>query len=165
MTIHTPEFSAVGESNDFSIPKDPTSLCRSPATDWGNQPVASSGSMRRASLFGILGFFSVLGEAIDTTYTQFQNSKHTPVSPFQTTIVGSHYFRHNSTALCSNPMSYGPDFVSFHERVFCDMTNRRTLPLCSGITLKDCYDWASHTVVDRKLKKRKMDYSEIIEWK
>lgn len=165
MTIHTPEFSAVGESNDFSIPTDPTSLCRSPATDWGNQPVATSGSIRRASLFGFLSLFSTISEAIDTTCTLFQKSLPTPVSPFQNTIVGSHYSRHNSTALCSNPMSYGPDFVSFHERVFCDMANRLTLPLCSVTTRKDCYDWASHTVVDRKLKKRNMGYREVVEWK
>ncbi|KAH8656591.1 hypothetical protein BGZ60DRAFT_144656 [Tricladium varicosporioides] len=161
MTIHTPEFSSIGQSNDFSVPPDPSSLCRSSASTWGNKPIASSGSIRTASLFGIFTLFSMLTNAIPTG----QKSISTSASPFQSTIVGSHYARHNSTALCSSPLSYGPDFVSFHEGVFCDMTKKHTIPLCKFAQQYDCYDWNTHSLVDRKLKKRKMGYSEVIEWK
>ena len=153
MTIHTPHFSAMGNANDFSTPPDPTSLCRAPASIWSNDPVASSGSIRRASLFGVFSLFSVFSGAIDFAASIGRNTIAAPVLPFQSVIVGSHNPRHNSTALCLNPLSYGPDFVSFHEGVFCDMAARRT------------YDWDTRSLVDGKLKKRKIGYTNVTIWR
>jgi hypothetical protein len=155
----------MGVGTDIPVPADPSSLCRPPATRWNNNLVTTSGGIRRASLFGIFTLFSLLSGAVNFTIPTNLNSISTPTSPFQSTIVGSHHARHNSTALCSNPWSYGPDFVSFHEGVYCDMETRRIWPLCNTTKREDCYDWDTRTLVNQKLKKRRMGYNDVIEWK
>jgi hypothetical protein len=109
--------------------------------------------------------FCLFSNAINFTAVIGRSLIDPPTSPFKDRRVGSHDARHNSTALCSHPLSHGPDFVSFHEGVFCDMVARRTWPLCSSKRQYGCYDWNTHTLADSKLKKRKMGYSEVIEWK
>ncbi|KAF2665822.1 hypothetical protein BT63DRAFT_459400 [Microthyrium microscopicum] len=164
MTIHTPHFSAMSADNGFSVPADTSTLCNQPATIWSNDPVVSSGANKRLGLFGFFSIASLLTAATDFKLPALTYSLRAPQIPFEGTIIGSHHSQHNSTALCSNRLSYGPDFVSFHEGIFCDMHNRRTLPLCDSTIQSDCYDWNSHTIIGRRLKKRKMRYYTVTEW-
>ncbi|KAF2195023.1 hypothetical protein K469DRAFT_743711 [Zopfia rhizophila CBS 207.26] len=86
-------------------------------------------------------------------------------SPFNGTLIASYHAQHNATALCANPMSWGPDFVSLDEGIFCDMTTRTTWPLCGNYIHFNCYDWNTHHLVEGNLQKRKMSYSDVIEWR
>ncbi|RYP56956.1 hypothetical protein DL769_009790 [Monosporascus sp. CRB-8-3] len=47
---------------------------------------------------------------------------------------------HNATELCSAGESYGPDFVSLAERLYCDMGTRELLPLCGSGLTDNCFD-------------------------
>jgi hypothetical protein len=162
MTIHTPSFSATSSSNSFSLPANPLSLCFEPATMLNSTPVATSSGIRRASLFNIFSVLGIMGSIVESTMSYA--AAPAPVSPFQGRIIGSHIIRHNSTALCNDPLSYGPDFVSFHEGVYCDMTTRKTWPLCRTATEYGCYDWKTHTLKYRKLKKRSLGYTDVTIW-
>ncbi|KAF6841087.1 hypothetical protein CPLU01_00648 [Colletotrichum plurivorum] len=57
-------------------------------------------------------------------------------------IVSSRRSR-NATAVCQEQSSYGPDFVSLAEGVYCNMETRETLPLCENgpsTDAVDCFD-------------------------
>lgn len=47
-------------------------------------------------------------------------------------LVISEFTGHSAVEVCESESSWGPDFVSVVERVFCDMCLRRTYPLCGG---------------------------------
>lgn len=83
---------------------------------------------------------------------------------FRASIVGSHDVQHSATSLCASPNSWGPDFVSFKEGVFCDMKTKETWPLCDRNRVRNCYDWNVHAVLDWRLKKRAMVYRKVDEW-
>lgn len=80
-----------------------------------------------------------------------------------TRLVVSNHSHHNATEVCTHPNSLGPDFVSLHEGVFCDMMTRTTLPLCSKAITKDCYDLDNHMQVGRRGISRR-SYTEVITW-
>ncbi|KAF1976715.1 hypothetical protein BU23DRAFT_565404 [Bimuria novae-zelandiae CBS 107.79] len=51
----------------------------------------------------------------------------------------------NATALCEKSHSYGPDFISLEEGIYCNMETRETLPLCSSSITGDCFDVDTHS--------------------
>jgi len=55
-------------------------------------------------------------------------------------LVKSKQPSHTASALCKDKMSYGPDFVSVEEGLFCDMEHRRLWPLCKNKSEKACFD-------------------------
>ncbi|KAI9159105.1 hypothetical protein HJFPF1_07113 [Paramyrothecium foliicola] len=76
---------------------------------------------------------------------------------------------HNATDLCHDTNSYGPDFVSLVEGVYCNMETRETLPLCTGDpTTGECFDvdTASHIMQDgsHKPRIRARNPTEVINW-
>lgn len=163
MTIHTPQFSAMGDGTNIDIPQDPQALCRNPATVWSTDPVAQSAGNKRPSPLNLFNAFAMLNFLVDVAGSMRFDS--TPEKPFRRTIIASYDAQHNSTALCSDPWSRGPSFVSFYEGAYCDMKTRNVWPLCSDEFKEDCYDWDSHILFDRRVKKRTARYSEVIEWK
>jgi hypothetical protein len=169
MTIHMPEFGKAGSVNDFTLPEDPSSLCGEPALQITNYEVAnlypssSAGNLVRP--FGFLkSFVALLG-----TMTAYSSSQPVPVVSslpnFEGRIVASHHSEHNATKLCASPSSLGPDFVSFHEGIYCDMLHRTTWPLCRSGVDKGCFDWDSRSVIDGTAKKRALHYVSVTEWK
>jgi hypothetical protein len=60
------------------------------------------------------------------------------------TVVKSSIDQHNASQLCKAPNSYGPDFVSLVEGVFCDMDKKEVWPLCSGTQPYACFDVAKN---------------------
>lgn len=68
-------------------------------------------------------------------------------SGMETQLVVSDFDHHSAIELCEHPRSYGPDFVSLAEGVFCDMSERKHYPLCSKEVTKDCFS------VDKATKK------------
>lgn len=46
---------------------------------------------------------------------------------------GSQY--HSASELCGSATSYGPDFVSIHEGIFCDMDQKKVWPICKMLRI------------------------------
>ena len=47
---------------------------------------------------------------------------------------------HSAKKLCSSGGSWGPDFYSQKEGLFCDMVNKKTYPVCDKKTTTACFD-------------------------
>ena len=47
---------------------------------------------------------------------------------------------HSAKTLCGSGGAWGPDFYSASERLFCDMTTKKTFPACGGKTTAACFD-------------------------
>lgn len=69
-----------------------------------------------------------------TTTAPTQSSKHQG----QLIKSGSQY--HSASELCGSATSYGPDFVSIHEGIFCDMDQKKAWPLCKTAKDTACFD-------------------------
>ncbi|CAO2655682.1 Nn.00g044850.m01.CDS01 [Neocucurbitaria sp. VM-36] len=177
--IHTPDFGPVGTQNDFSVPDNPTELCSFPKIEWYKTErfqTSPASSLRPLAikyfLFNTFALLSntatnVAGATIKELTTWSGRGERDEQVDFRTSIVGSHDSKHSSKALCASSTSWGPDFVSFEEGLFCDMSLKKTWPLCSEEVgfVKDCYDWSSHTIVGGNRRKRAIKYSRILEWK
>lgn len=75
----------------------------------------------------------------------------------------------NATTLCQDEDSYGPDFVSLQEGVYCNMETRETLPLCTDSPAPgECFDvdTASHIMHDggHKPKIRARNPTKVVRW-
>ncbi|KAL8731717.1 MAG: hypothetical protein Q9181_004198 [Wetmoreana brouardii] len=55
-----------------------------------------------------------------------------PDSRFQGQLVMSSHDSHSAKVLCEHDHSAGPDFVSFRENLFCDMSTKKMWPLCDS---------------------------------
>ncbi|KAF2430881.1 hypothetical protein EJ08DRAFT_649424 [Tothia fuscella] len=47
---------------------------------------------------------------------------------------------HSAKELCGSETSWGPDFVSVSEGIWCDMSAKEAWPLCSSTTEMGCFD-------------------------
>ncbi|KAK0113923.1 hypothetical protein ONS96_014772 [Cadophora gregata f. sp. sojae] len=66
-------------------------------------------------------------------------------------LVVSNITQHSAKDLCTSATSWGPDFVSESEGLFCDMGTKTLLPLCGGQDVDGCVDVDE---VEKKVKKR-----------
>ncbi len=57
-----------------------------------------------------------------------------------THLVISDFEDHSAGSVCESPTSWGPDFVSTHERVYCDMCERALWKLCDSDAEQGCFD-------------------------
>ena len=86
-------------------------------------------------------------------------------------LVVSDIEAHSAESLCNSDRSRGPDFVSHHEKTFCDMKTKTTHPLCEGSAQTDCFALDS---VEKKIRKRgaagtqdarvHRSYKKVTEW-
>ena len=79
------------------------------------------------------------------------------------TIIASTDPSHSAAKLCESDTSYGPDFVSLSEGIFCDMATKTPWPLCSKSVAENCYDWDSHTLINGAGQMVK-GYTDVQEW-
>lgn len=69
-------------------------------------------------------------------------------SKFDGRLITSVHKQHSARELCANDHSYGPDFVSYSENVYCDMGTKEAWPLCDGGQVEqECHDMATHSLV------------------
>jgi len=87
-----------------------------------------------------------------------------------TSIVRSDIPSHNATELCMSRSSRGPDFISLHESVHCDMDTRKITPLCGNNSPSDleCFHFdeenqAGHSLLRNKSTMLKR-YSDFQDW-
>lgn len=79
------------------------------------------------------------------------------------TIISSADPSHSAVKLCESDTSYGPDFVSLSEGIFCDMATKTPWPLCSKSVAENCYEWDSHTLINGAGQTVK-GYTDVQEW-
>ncbi|KAL1626478.1 hypothetical protein SLS56_006789 [Neofusicoccum ribis] len=61
-------------------------------------------------------------------------------------LIASRKTAHSARDLCLSDNSMGPDFVSFHEGLFCDMSEKELWPLCTTEAQTGCFDTAANTM-------------------
>ena|ERR1711981_60773 len=83
---------------------------------------------------------------------------------FDGKIIASSDPSHSAKALCESAMSWSPDFVSFADGLFCDMSSKKLWPLCSAETVKNCFDWVSKTLIGGGSWKRATTYTNVTVW-
>lgn len=74
------------------------------------------------------------------------------VRRFEGQLVVSSQRSHNATELCDSETSFGPDFVSTEEGVFCSMSQKKTFPICghdrdSSEDIRICFDLEANALV------------------
>ena len=62
------------------------------------------------------------------------------------TVVISTSPNHSAKELCNSPTSWGHDFVSVTEQLFCDMSAKRLWPVCGVKTRAGCFDRETNTM-------------------
>jgi len=63
-----------------------------------------------------------------------------------TVVIISTSPQHSATELCQSPSSWGHDFVSADENVFCDMEPKTLWPVCDAETNSACFDVTTSTM-------------------
>jgi len=169
------DFGPVGSQNDFGVPANPQSLCTHPKLEWYRDTIflSPAPALRpfpvKAMLlhaFGLLGFATSAAAASVGQFASWVGGGDEPAQTvFRDKIIGSWHVEHGAGELCASSTSYGPDFVSFADGVFCDMKEKKPWPLCGGSVTRKCYDWESHTVVDGWRRKREVRYARVEEWR
>lgn len=94
-----------------------------------------------------------------------------PLKPWmKATIVNSpNYVGHNATALCENPMTWGPDFIG-SDGYHCDMSTRTVTPVCAVHDVQGCLHLDGNSLKRRSyVAKRQVhtdfkDYDHKQEW-
>lgn len=84
-------------------------------------------------------------------------------SAMSSSIISSPDPSHSALKLCESDTSYGPDFVSLSEGIFCDMATKTHWPLCTKLVADNCYEWDSHTLINGEGQTVK-DYTNVQEW-
>ncbi|KAK0100735.1 hypothetical protein ONS95_007185 [Cadophora gregata] len=87
-------------------------------------------------------------------------------------LVISHFGDHSATEVCQMSNSWGPDFVSLVEGLYCDMCERELWQLCSVSTTSECFDLEKKEVRHNAIGHQKDDqvdlrkkFEIISEWK
>ncbi|KAI9712975.1 MAG: hypothetical protein M1812_006722 [Candelaria pacifica] len=100
--------------------------------------------------------------------TPFGKREMTEPSPRprnETILIASRSTQHSARDLCESETSRGPDFISHHEGLHCDMTNRELKPLCDGSNVEDCFAWEPQSrVVGKRNVAQVLDYGRLEEW-
>ncbi|RDL36634.1 Uncharacterized protein BP5553_05986 [Venustampulla echinocandica] len=80
---------------------------------------------------------------------------------------------HSAMELCNSGNSVGPDFVSHHEGLFCDMSEKELWPLCSTVIKTGCFDTTNNTMIAKAKSRRddstgrivpQKDYVDVSSW-
>jgi len=72
-------------------------------------------------------------------------------------VIISSLSQHTATRLCDSDSSSGPDFVSYSENLYCDMSLKQSFPLCSEAAQEECYDVDNLTLRSGALAKRGLE--------
>ncbi|KAJ4326676.1 hypothetical protein N0V84_002902 [Fusarium piperis] len=87
-----------------------------------------------------------------------------------TQVVVSEKAGYNTTELCTSETSWGPDFVSLDEGLYCDMDSRELLLVChDDKDVVPCFDAKTMKIeygdkVERDASSQQKEFTEIIRW-
>lgn len=79
-----------------------------------------------------------------------QNPEDTLKARLARQLVVSSKGSHSATEVCDSETSFGPDFISTEEGVFCSMSQKKTFPICGregSSTADACFDLKTNTLV------------------
>ncbi|CAG8959800.1 hypothetical protein HYFRA_00001708 [Hymenoscyphus fraxineus] len=85
-------------------------------------------------------------------------------------LVVSEHAGHSATEVCESESSWGPDFVSVVEGIYCDMCHRRAYPLCGEKESRSCFDMDQKQIRASGNERRdgnipQKSYEEVRHWK
>jgi hypothetical protein len=55
-------------------------------------------------------------------------------------LIKSQHKHHSAKQLCESNTSWGPDFISLAEGLYCDMDQKKTWPTCNDMKQRACFD-------------------------
>ncbi|KAK4697493.1 hypothetical protein P7C71_g599, partial [Lecanoromycetidae sp. Uapishka_2] len=155
MSLHMPDFSGSQAGTVQEYKQDPDSLCKSNArmTFWPAIVADALIPTFQPSLkYYPNGTDADLSKVIDRKTNGFPDpsgqkrlargrlAKRQSSNPDPTHLVISGNPLHSAKETCEHPNSYGPDFVSTVEGVYCDMSVKEWWPLCSNAITTGCFD-------------------------
>ena len=83
-------------------------------------------------------------------------------------LIVSNVSSHSARALCESKTSYGPDFVSYSEQMFCDIDAKLLWPVCNDDEQEyGCFDLNAESLSIRMVGRDiglAVRYVDIIEW-
>ncbi|RTE83301.1 hypothetical protein BHE90_002158 [Fusarium euwallaceae] len=91
-------------------------------------------------------------------------------SASDTRVVVTKEAGYNTTDLCTSETSWGPDFVSLDEGLYCDMDSRELLSVCQeDKDVVPCFDAETMKIeygdkVERDVIPQQKEFTEIIQW-
>ncbi|KAK8094251.1 hypothetical protein PG997_000936 [Apiospora hydei] len=78
-------------------------------------------------------------------------------------LVISEHADHSASYVCNSSSSWGPDFVSMEERLYCDMCEHQLWKLCAGPEDSDCFDLDVHRLrLGSSLGRRTEDNEHVV---
>lgn len=91
---------------------------------------------------------------------------HTSRSLNDRALITSRNPQQSARELCEDSNSAGPDFISLHEGLFCDMVTRELKPLCLSILLDNCFALGPQLRVIGKHENVRQagEYGQVQEW-
>ncbi|KAG6040701.1 hypothetical protein E4U41_007376 [Claviceps citrina] len=66
-----------------------------------------------------------------------------------TRLIKSKAASHLASELCKSPESVGPSFVSYKERKFCHMADKKLYKFCDAVKKGECWDDEKHEIVHK----------------
>ncbi|KAI9722998.1 MAG: hypothetical protein M1812_001447 [Candelaria pacifica] len=96
----------------------------------------------------------------------YVGTHHLPRGLNERALITSRNPQQSARELCEHPNSAGPDFISLHEGLFCDMATRELKPLCSPTVVENCFalDSQSRVIGKRENVRRAEEYGQVQEW-
>lgn len=95
-------------------------------------------------------------------------------NPQPSHLIVSKFGDHSAVELCGSEQSYGHDFVSVAESIFCDMSTKTAWPLCDASTVRDCFNLNTKQMVGHGSHPRRSEgwsgtvpiksYDTVAEW-
>lgn len=78
----------------------------------------------------------------------------------------SHHVEHSASELCGMDRSWGPDFISVVEGLYCDMCERDLYPLCANEHQTECFDIDERVLrSSESLRQRVKKYISVEVWR
>ncbi|CAN9125418.1 unnamed protein product [Alternaria alternata] len=78
----------------------------------------------------------------------------------------SHHAEHSASELCGMDRSWGPDFISVVEGLYCDMCERDLYPLCANEHQTNCFNFDERVLrSSESLRQRVKKYISVEVWR
>lgn len=140
-------------NDDYST--DPQHYCNYPAMLWKHEGDEFDGIGERGE--------HKLWTPSNSTSTKRASSYSKRSAALNEQLVISYDPQQSAKKLCDSETSYGPDFVSIPESLYCDMDEKVLYPLCDKEHTTKCFDLETRTLIEGK-RFAKREYTKISEW-
>ena len=155
LSLHMPDFAADEQGKVSEYQNNLDTLCKSkPRMNFWNQILPDNWIPFHNWQYNDDGSdqdpASVIDKPGSKTRRDQQKSranKRTTSNPSPEHLVVSGRPGHSAKELCESETSYGADFVSTVEGIYCDMEVKQAWPLCNATITTSCFDMTSRSVL------------------